>query len=126
MRVLLDSNILIYAAAGERRAVEALDAATEAEWAGYSALSRLELFSFPHLKPSDEARLASIIECFDEVPIDERVIDEAIAVRKRRKIKVPDAIIAASARVMGAALVTRNSCDFVDIPGLILHDPFQG
>ena len=125
MRILLDSNMFIYAAAGEGLAVAALDAATEAEWAGYSALSRLELLGFPRIKPNDEERLASLLACFDEVPIDKRVIDDAIAIRKRRKIKVPDAIIAASARVMRATLVTRNACDFTDIPGLTLHDPFQ-
>jgi len=58
------------------------------------------------------------------VPIDKRVIDDAIAIRRRRKIKVPDAIIAASARLMGATLVTRNAVDFMNIPDLVLRDPF--
>jgi len=124
VRVLLDSNIFIYAAAGEERAIAALDAASEAEWAGYSALSRLELFGFPLLKPHHEERLATLLACFDEVPIDKRVIDDAIVIRRRRKIKVPDAIIAASARLMGATLVTRNAVDFMHIPDLVLRDPF--
>jgi len=92
VRVLLDSNILIYAAAGEQRAVTALDAASEAEWAGYSALSRLELFGFPLLKPHDEERLVNLLVCFDEVPIDTRVIDDAIAIRRRRKINELDGL----------------------------------
>lgn len=58
------------------------------------------------------------------MPIDKRVIDDAIAIRRRRKIKVPDAIIAASARLMGATLVTRNAVDFMNIPDLVLRDPF--
>jgi predicted nucleic acid-binding protein len=105
--------------------VAALDAASRAAWAGYSALSRIELFGFPSLKPDDEERLADLLACFEEVPIDTRVIDDAIAIRRRRKIRVPDAIIAASTRVMSSTLVTRNSDDFAGIPRLVVSNPFS-
>lgn len=49
---------------------------------------------------------------FRTVDITRRVAREAIEVRKSRHIRLPDAIIWASARVESALLVTRNSKDF--------------
>ena len=49
---------------------------------------------------------------FRTVDITRRVAREAIEVRKVRHIRLPDAIIWASARVESAILVTRNSKDF--------------
>lgn len=45
-------------------------------------------------------------------PIDERVADEAVLLRRRHRVRVPDAIIWATARVYEAVLVTRNTRDF--------------
>jgi toxin FitB len=39
-------------------------------------------------------------------------------------MKLPDAIIAATALVHGCELVTRNVSDFAKIPGLSVFDPF--
>jgi predicted nucleic acid-binding protein len=44
--------------------------------------------------------------------LDETVAREAIAVRQKYKLKIPDAIIWASARLNNALLVTRNTKDF--------------
>lgn len=49
---------------------------------------------------------------FRTVDITRRVAREAIEVRKGRHIRLPEAIIWASARVESALLVTRNSKDF--------------
>lgn len=54
---------------------------------------------------------------FPIVELDERVAREAIALRKRHRLKLPDAIIWASARLNSALLVTRNTKDFP------IHDP---
>jgi predicted nucleic acid-binding protein len=44
--------------------------------------------------------------------IDTSVAIEAILIRQRTRLKLPDAIILATARVHGLLLVTRNSRDF--------------
>jgi predicted nucleic acid-binding protein len=49
---------------------------------------------------------------FRTIDITRRVAREAIEVRKARRLRLPDAIIWASARVESALLVTRNSKDF--------------
>ena len=126
MRYLIDSNVFLYAAAKEEPAVVSLDSAVEAEWAGYSTISRLELFGFPDLKPEDEGKLKELLGCFEELGVTGEVVDRAIEIRKeRRRIKIPDAIMAASALVMNARLATRNTDDFKNIKGLQVIDPFQ-
>jgi predicted nucleic acid-binding protein len=47
-------------------------------------------------------------------PVDNLVAEEAVRLRRQRRIKLPDAIILASAKVSNAVLVTRNTRDFSD------------
>ena len=124
MRYLIDTNVWLYAAAGRPEAVRFLDDAAEAEWAGYTAISRLELFGFPDLKPADDEKLKDMLDCFVEVPVSSEIIDRAIHIRKGRRVKVPDSIVAATALLMKAKLVTRNVVDFKNIQGLSTLDPF--
>jgi len=55
--------------------------------------------------------------------VDDAVIAQTIRLRQMRKIKIPDAIIAASALIQGLPLVTHNVSDFQWIEGLSLLDP---
>jgi predicted nucleic acid-binding protein len=49
---------------------------------------------------------------FPIIELDENVARTAIALRRKHRVKIPDAIIWASARVNSVLLVTRNSKDF--------------
>jgi predicted nucleic acid-binding protein len=49
---------------------------------------------------------------FRVVDVSRRVAREAIALRKARRVRLPDAVIWATARVESALLVTRNTKDF--------------
>ena len=49
-------------------------------------------------------------------------IDEAIRLRRLHKTKSPDAIIAATALLQQAEVVTRNTSDFNKIAGLSVLD----
>ena len=124
MKYLIDTNVLLYAAANVQEAVSFFDDAVKAEWVGYSAITRLEALGFPALKHEDERKLTAMLECFEEVSAGREVIDRAVAIRRGRKIRVPDAIIAGTALVMKATLVTRNASDFKGIPGLSILNPF--
>ncbi|HET9505789.1 MAG TPA: type II toxin-antitoxin system VapC family toxin [Hymenobacter sp.] len=55
--------------------------------------------------------------------LDANIVRETIAIRRQRKIKLPDAIIAATALVHNHILVTRNTADFKQLAGLQLLDP---
>lgn len=57
--------------------------------------------------------------------LSEDVVDKTIAICKANRIKLPDAVIAATALVYDLILVTRNTSDFKHIDGLKLVDPWD-
>ena len=124
MRYLLDTNVIIEAVGGCPPAVAALKEAVQSEWVGYSAITRLELFGYPDLKPEEERALQTVIGELAEVAVTASIVDRAIRLRKIGRIKVPDAIIAATAQEMQAVLVTRNEEDFKMIGAIQLLNPF--
>ena len=67
----------------------------------------------------EAVRLRSFLSGFRLVPIDEAVSELAVAIRREHRIRLPDAIIWASARRIEGLLVTRNTRDFqADEPGV--------
>jgi predicted nucleic acid-binding protein len=49
---------------------------------------------------------------FDVVGLDKRIAERAVGLRRRHKIKLPDAVIWASAQECAMLLVTRDAKDF--------------
>lgn len=66
---------------------------------------------------SDFLNLANRLE------LTEDVVQQTIMLRKIVKIKLPDAIIAATAMVYNLVLISRNPKDFENIKGLKLINP---
>lgn len=64
MRNLIDTNVWIDAIAGNLSKKAFLKVSVEAEWAGYSAITRLELFGFPELTKDEEAKIAELLQAF--------------------------------------------------------------
>lgn len=60
----------------------------------------------------EEAILRDFLARFEILEIDRRTAEEAVRLRRTRRIRLPDAIVWATARVTGALLVTRNTKDF--------------
>jgi predicted nucleic acid-binding protein len=124
MRNLIDTNVWIDALSGRLSSTAFLKISVQADWAGYSAITRLELFGLPGLKGEEESKIAEILKPFVEIAVESAIIDRAIGVRRARRIKVPDAIIAATALVKGCSLITRNTEDFKGISDLVVIDPY--
>ncbi len=78
-------------------------------WRGHSAQSRQDA----------ENQLKSM----GEIGLLRPVVTEVIKLRSRLGVKLPDAIIAASALTEGLPLMTSNTDDFSSITGLTLIDP---
>jgi predicted nucleic acid-binding protein len=56
---------------------------------------------------------------FDIVVVDEKIAERAVNLRRSHRIKLPDAVIWATAQVRAMLLVTRNTKDFpADDPGV--------
>jgi predicted nucleic acid-binding protein len=56
--------------------------------------------------------------------INDEIVDQVISLRKTKRIKLPDAIIAATALVYRLTLITRNTRDFNHIQNLHVIDPY--
>ena len=124
MRNLIDTNVWIDALSGRLSSTAFLKISVQADWAGYSAITRLELFGLPGLKGEEESKISEILKPFVEIAVDSAIIDRAIGVRRARRIKVPDAIIAATALERSCSLITRNIEDFKGITDLVIIDPY--
>ncbi len=124
MRRLLDRNVWIDAHGGLPNAcrVFAQARATPAAWIGFSSMTRLEVLGYSGLSAEDDKGLRELLAQFEEVPLFPAVIDEAFRLRRLHKMKSPDAIIAATALLQKAEVVTRNTSDFKKITGLSVLD----
>lgn len=69
-------------------------------------MTRMELLSFHALTPLDEARLNRFIASIQVVPFDQGIEAATIKLRRRTRLKLIDAIIAATAEVHGLTLLT--------------------
>lgn len=119
--MLLDSNILIYFS---KPGGEFL-----ARWVGdpraaVSIVSQIEALGFAGLVPVESEAIELALESLPSWPLTDATAKRAIALRRRRRMKLGDAIIAATALEYSVTLVTRNEDDFKNIPGLKFINPF--
>ena len=121
MNRLLDSNILIYAAQPEHAF---LDAWTSASAARVSAISIPEVLGHSGLTSGDEAIFEEWFSALIVHAVTGPILRRAAALRRERRMKLGDSIIAATALVTGEELVTRNEDDFKHIAGLQIVYPF--
>ena len=59
------------------------------------------------------------------MPLDEPTVQQTIRLRQQLRIKLPDAIIAATALTHGLPLLTRNTSDFGAVPGMLVLNPYD-
>lgn len=90
-----------------------------------SVITRMELLAWPNAEPEQISILYQFINSVIVWSLDEPVILKAIETRKEYRIKLPDAIIAATALVYNLSLVTRNTDDFKNIKELKLINPWK-
>jgi predicted nucleic acid-binding protein len=123
MRVF-DSNILIYHLNDALPPTVLIQVESWiAEGAVISVMSRIEVLGCP--QSADQLQQAMrLLSYFEEIPLHEPVVQRTTTLRQQYRIRLPDALIAATALDCGFPLVTRNMQDFHTINGLILLNPF--
>lgn len=121
-KYLIDTNVLIDAQmnnlpeAGMKFMAEIIDKEftvsfiTYIEFLGYKDVTK---------ETEDFIALANVLE------INKEIIQTCINLRKSKVIKLPDAIIAATALVSDLTLTTRNISDFKNIPVLKIINPWE-
>jgi len=87
-----------------------------------SVITKIEVLRFN--TPEDAyAILEDFISRSAIFDLNDLVVDRTIQICKANRIKLPDAIIAATALVYNLTLITRNISDFKNINGLELLNP---
>lgn len=119
--MLLDSNIIIYAAQPENSALRQFIAEQSP---AVSALSYVEVLGYYQLTEQERLYFEDFFRVALVLPISQAVLDQAVALRQIRKMTLGDAIIAGTALVHNLTLVTRNVEDFQWINQLQLINPF--
>jgi hypothetical protein len=114
MIAVFDTNIIIDALNGV--------AAADAEYSRYERvlISRITWMEVLVGAPADDTQVRDLLETlFEIIPLDLAVAESAVQLRRTHRIRLPDAIIWATAQVYDAVLVTRNTRDFhIDWSGI--------
>jgi len=97
---LLDTNTIIYAL--QRRVT-----LPSADYS-ISVITEMELLSFPQLSNQEEKVIRKLLSHFSIISLDESIKEKAIAIRRTKRLKLPDAIIVATAYINNATLVTSD------------------
>lgn len=86
-----------------------------------SFITYIEFLGYKNATPEME----EFISLANVLQINKEIIQSCINLRKSKVIKLPDAIIAATAITHSLQLISRNSDDFKNIEGLKLIDPWE-
>ena len=100
---IADTNALIYLLSGDPCMRPYLS-----KRIGLSVISEMELLSFPEITASEEQRVRLLINDCTVLFLTENIKNKAVILRRTYKIKLPDAIIAATAIENNLQLVTAD------------------
>ncbi|MEL7036234.1 MAG: type II toxin-antitoxin system VapC family toxin [Cyanobacteria bacterium J06592_8] len=120
--MLLDSNIIIYAAQPENVDLRQFIASHSP---AVSALSYVEVLGYHQLTEGERLYFEVFFQSTQVIPITPAILQQAVALRQTRKMSLGDSIIASTALVHNLTLVTRNVEDFQWINQLNLVNPFD-
>jgi len=117
--LLLDTNILIDVLRGEAVALAWLE---QQQQPRISVITWIEVLV--GCRDGESRTVEAWLETFPRLPLDDAIAAETVRLRQRHGLKVPDAIILATARCGTLTLATRNRRDFPVERGDVLH-PYE-
>ena len=124
MGYLVDSNVLIdyIAERFDPERLTKLDLIFDIEL-NTSIIWKIEVLGF-NVPEVEEVKLYNFFSIANVIGLTNEISELTISLRKSVKIKIPDAIIAATAIIHNLTLLTRNLKDFKDLPDLTIEDPY--
>ncbi|MDP1607265.1 MAG: type II toxin-antitoxin system VapC family toxin [Rhodocyclaceae bacterium] len=124
MRCLIDTNVLIDYLGGNDAALFVANVEQAlVDGSVVSVITTMELLGWRGHSAQSRRDAENLLRGMGEIEILRQVVAEVIKLRSQISIKLPDAIIAASALTQNLPLMTCNTCDFKSVPGLSLLDP---
>jgi hypothetical protein len=121
---LVDTNILIYHTVGSEVISNFIRNLIVQEAFNVSVLTKIEFLGWDKHSPEGFQKCRELIELANLYFVDDDTAEKAIELKRRGKIKLADAVIAATAIVNNLRLVTRNVDDYKAVKGLEVFNPF--
>ena len=124
--ILFDTNIFIDMLNGVHEAAVELGSY---DFPAISTITYMELRVGQIARPHEVPILEAVLAEFAVLPLDPQITEIAIEIRGNSlvngpKVKLPDAIIGATAAAYGIPIVTRNPTDF-SWSGIVVHIPYD-
>lgn len=77
-----------------------------------SVISKMEFLGFDRFNTKERQQAKNFLSNANVFALNDDIVDRVIQIKQEKKIKLPDAIIAATAIHYAMTIVTRNSKDF--------------
>ena len=105
---LLDTNVVINFLKDNKEIIKAIaDYADDAEIM-ISSITRMELLGYPGITIDEEKKIHKFLDIIEVIQITEAIENQTIKIRRLKEIKLPDAIIVATAIDAKCTLVTTD------------------
>jgi predicted nucleic acid-binding protein len=123
---LIDTNILIYYY-GDLIPVNTVHVIDEIFRKSFniSIIFRIEFLGWHKYNKKQYKTAVLFAKGANVISLSEEIANEAIGLKRKKRIKLPDAVIAATCLVNDLTLVTRNQADFEGIKALKIYNPFD-
>ena len=124
---LWDTNTAIYCLQQlfSKEAEDFIDSILKESVPAISSITEIELLCWKAATNKDIVTLKNFISDSLVIELDRYIKDKTVDFRKEYSVKLPDAIIAATAFTNNLTLISRNTKDFEKIEGLKLINPFE-
>ena len=120
---LIDTNILIYLS---KKQLEFEQVASANSKLAISVITYMEVLGFRFETNFEKQAITRLCGYFPIIHLNSEIIEKVISIRQQNKIKLPDAIILATALIGDFELVTANVSDFIHIdPSLKIFNPMS-
>jgi predicted nucleic acid-binding protein len=103
-KFLLDTNAILYILSGDEALADLLDG----EQLYVSIITEMELLSYKNITAKEKKQIKNFLSAFVIVNINDAIKEQAINIKKKTHLKLPDSIIAASAISLDMPLVTSD------------------
>ena len=127
MKFLLDTNTIIYFLKNSlpENGKSFLVNCITANEAAISFITKIELLAYPSITNQEINATKSLMSLLTVIWVDESLVDKTIDTRKESQLKLPDALIAATALINELQLVTANLKDFSRVQFLQIINPLS-
>jgi predicted nucleic acid-binding protein len=107
-RFILDTNVVIDTLNNDLDLLAFLDAFPDCE-VFINPIVEIEVLSKPDMSGQEEATARVLLDLFKRAEIDKPTCDIAVQIRRAKELRLPDALIAASAIILNATVLSNDS-----------------